>query len=184
MRGVVLRCPTCGTTQVEPGECEACFEGTVRYFCGNHTPGLWLDAPACTVCGATLGKAAPKAPARLPVPGTVPLHRTRRPGASRTGTPARGEPVAGGSRRPPRREVEIEDAPAAPSLRDLLADLSIGRERPPFEVDELPPPAPERELPGPAPFLGGCLLRLLLLVLLLIVLAVAGVFVLLGGILR
>ena len=47
MSGVVLRCPTCGTTQSHPGECDACFEGEVRYFCGNHSPGLWLDEPVC-----------------------------------------------------------------------------------------------------------------------------------------
>ena len=33
---VVLRCPTCGTTQGDAGECEACSEGEVRYFCTNH----------------------------------------------------------------------------------------------------------------------------------------------------
>jgi hypothetical protein len=66
-------------------------------------------------------------------------------------------------------------------LSDLLAHLARGRDPAPFEVEELPPTPIEREPPGRAPFLGGCLVRLLLLVLLLIVLAVAGLAVLLGG---
>ena len=44
---VVLRCPSCGTTQATPGECEACHEAQVRYFCTNHEPGLWLDGTSC-----------------------------------------------------------------------------------------------------------------------------------------
>ena len=46
MSVVVLRCPNCGTTQATPAECEACHEADVRWFCPNHTPGRWLDAPA------------------------------------------------------------------------------------------------------------------------------------------
>ena len=42
MSGVVLRCPQCGTVQRDSGECEACHEADVRYFCTNHTPGQWL----------------------------------------------------------------------------------------------------------------------------------------------
>lgn len=63
MSGVVLRCSNCGTVQGRTGECEACHEAQVRYFCTNHTPGLWLDAQACLQCGARFGEApaAPKA---------------------------------------------------------------------------------------------------------------------------
>lgn len=180
MSGVVLRCPTCGTTQVKPGECEACFEGTVRYFCDNHSPGLWLDAAVCKACGATVGRAAPKAPERSrPVGASVPVHKTRRPGAAASGAPRRGEPSPGAVRRPPPREFEPEEAPAAPSLRDLLAHLATERDRPAYEVETIPPPAPE--LPRRAPFVAGCLLRLVLLVLFLIVLAVTGLLVLFGG---
>jgi hypothetical protein len=53
--GVVLRCPNCGTTQNAEGQCEACHESPVRYFCLNHAPGVWLDAPACSQCGARFG---------------------------------------------------------------------------------------------------------------------------------
>ena len=58
---VVRRCPNCGTTKATAGECEACHEAQVRYFCTNHTPGLWLDGPACGQCGARLGQPAPRA---------------------------------------------------------------------------------------------------------------------------
>jgi hypothetical protein len=49
---VVLRCPNCGTTQATPGDCEACHEAQVRYFCTNHEPGIWLDGPTCPQCAA------------------------------------------------------------------------------------------------------------------------------------
>ena len=52
MSDVVLRCPNCGTTQASAGECEACHEGNVRYYCPNHTPGRWLDGPTCAECEA------------------------------------------------------------------------------------------------------------------------------------
>ena len=48
MSGVVLRCPNCGTTRSTPGMCEACHEAEVRYYCTNHTPGLWLNASTCS----------------------------------------------------------------------------------------------------------------------------------------
>lgn len=66
MSGVVLRCSNCGTVQAAPGECEACREAQVRYFCTNHDPGVWLDAPACEQCGARFGVTRPAASARPP----------------------------------------------------------------------------------------------------------------------
>jgi hypothetical protein len=62
MSGVVLRCPNCGTVQTGMDECEACHEARVRYFCTNHTPGLWLDAAFCSQCGARFGEAQRAAP--------------------------------------------------------------------------------------------------------------------------
>ena len=59
---VVLRCPTCGTTQGHAGECEACSEGEVRYFCTNHDGGVWLDGPVCGSCGAKFGDPPRKPP--------------------------------------------------------------------------------------------------------------------------
>ena len=49
---VVLRCPNCGTTQAAGGECEACHEAQVRYFCTNHEPGLWIAGETCAACDA------------------------------------------------------------------------------------------------------------------------------------
>lgn len=39
MSGVVLPCSNYGTVQASTGECEACHEAEIRYFCTNHTPG-------------------------------------------------------------------------------------------------------------------------------------------------
>ena len=55
MSGVVLRCPSCGTTRAAPGECDACHEAQVRYYCTNHTPGRWLDSRSCPQCGSQFG---------------------------------------------------------------------------------------------------------------------------------
>ena len=55
MSDVLIRCPNCGTTQAALGECDACREAQVRYFCTNHDPGRWLDGPACPACGARYG---------------------------------------------------------------------------------------------------------------------------------
>lgn len=56
MSAPVLRCPNCGTTQRAAGECEACHEAQVRWYCPNHTPGLWLDSAVCPECGARAGQ--------------------------------------------------------------------------------------------------------------------------------
>lgn len=60
---VVQRCPSCGTTQDAPGECDACHEAQVRYFCTNHDPGLWLEGETCPTCDARRAEAA-RAPSR------------------------------------------------------------------------------------------------------------------------
>lgn len=74
MRGVVLRCPNCGTIQPVEGQCDACHEAAVRFFCTNHTPGLWLEGSACPQCGARFGEPVPSRPARAPTapPGAAP----------------------------------------------------------------------------------------------------------------
>lgn len=72
MTGVALRCPNCGTTKSAPGECDACHEAQVRYYCSNHKPGRWLDTPACPQCGAKFGD--PVRPA-APPPPPPPTHR-------------------------------------------------------------------------------------------------------------
>ena len=183
MNGVLLRCPVCGTTQSQPGECDACAEGTVRYFCGNHSPGEWLDGPLCSDCGARFGEAPRKGPDLTPhAAPTKPLHETRRPGPAPS--------VSGGTgprrtvRRSPPAAGRPVDTPAVPSLRDLLADLSEGRESPGYTVEEVPRVEPTMPVPGRSPFVLGCLFRLLLMVVVLIVLAVFGFFLLLGGVLQ
>jgi hypothetical protein len=76
MSGVVLRCPSCGTTKAAPGECDACHEAQVRYYCTNHTPGRWLDSRSCPQCGSQFGvpdrppvvHAPPRSPPASPPP--------------------------------------------------------------------------------------------------------------------
>jgi hypothetical protein len=77
---VTLRCPSCGTTRDAPGECDACHDAKVRYFCDNHVPGVWLKGRTCEQCGARSGESAgpPLPPARRPTirppsdPGATP----------------------------------------------------------------------------------------------------------------
>ena len=70
MTGVILRCPNCGTSKATPGECDACHEAQVRYYCTNHKPGHWLDASVCPQCGAKFGD--PVRPAARPIPPAAP----------------------------------------------------------------------------------------------------------------
>jgi hypothetical protein len=115
MSEVVLRCPNCGTTQAGPGECEACHEAQVAYFCTNHSPGRWLEAPTCPQCGARFGEASPAA--TLP-PAT------------------RSPPVT--PNRPPVREPR----PASPWTRSPPSRGSSGPE-PPRTAPHVPTPVRE-----------------------------------------
>ncbi|WP_375404311.1 hypothetical protein [uncultured Sphingomonas sp.] len=72
MSGVALRCSNCGTAQPSPGECDACHEAQVLYFCTNHQPGVWLDGEHCPRCGASFGDVAVVAP---PIDTAVPPRR-------------------------------------------------------------------------------------------------------------
>ena len=126
---VVRRCSNCGTTQTAPGECQACHEAQVGYFCTNHTPGLWLGSASCGTCGAHFGGSPRPAP-----PPAVPV-RSRPPMPAPRGAPAARERVL----------------PAPPVLRSPeprgtpTARVSRGPERPPVS-DEA-----ERELAASAP---------------------------------
>ena len=84
MTGVVLRCPNCGTVRSTEGQCEACHEASVRYFCTNHAPGVWLDATSCPQCGARFGDAAPVERERVPVETQRSRPATVRPSPDRT----------------------------------------------------------------------------------------------------
>jgi predicted RNA-binding Zn-ribbon protein involved in translation (DUF1610 family) len=178
---VVQRCPNCGTLGATSGECEACHEAQVRYFCTNHMPGLWLDAPECPNCGARLGDSIRQASAPAP---TIPVS---------TRAPAR-EPAA-----PPSLI-----APPSPSYSRARRsdDGWASRERLPLgDAEELDPfasrmplwqqilraavrartmrPAPDREGPSIGRAARGCLMRLVLVILLLLV-TLAGVLYLIG----
>jgi hypothetical protein len=102
---VVLRCPSCGTTRGTPGECEACGEAAVRYFCSNHSPGAWLDTPKCPKCGAVFGAPEPRPSGRA--------------------APTRAAPT----RAAPTRAAPTRAAPTPSARREPHAVLSRPRER-------------------------------------------------------
>lgn len=172
MSGVVLRCPNCGTTKGSPGECEACHEAQVRYFCTNHKPGRWLDAPACPQCGARFGE-APRPPAPPPTPAP-----TRRPGPAAPPRKAAGGPsIWDRGRRPPTPEGATD---ARPALRVVVPEAltkALSRVR---RLPRRAAPVPDETLPRPTPALGGCLARALFLVVFLFVTLLA-MSLLLGG---
>jgi hypothetical protein len=166
---VVLRCPNCGTTRTTPGECEACREADVRYFCTNHEPGLWLAAPACATCGARFGEAprarpaaAPARPSRAmrPTPraATEPPSATPHGPSVRRSTPPAAFP-------PSEEEAEASGVALAPWQKALLAGLRARRAG-----------IATRSPGDTAVSLGGCLRRLLLTVVLLVIALVAALF--------
>lgn len=179
MTGVILRCPNCGTSKTAPGECEACHEAQVRYYCTNHKPGRWLDATACPQCGATFGE--PVRPAARPVPPAAPP----RPRTTITSAaPARPEPpplpprtsAKPWSRRERERSPDpdrgasdesasVRDIGTARMLELLRAASRAGRmsRGPPYTAPEVPPV-------GAA--LGGCLMRFVILAMFLLIIFV------------
>jgi hypothetical protein len=182
MSGVVLRCPNCGTTRGTPGECEACHEAQVRYYCTNHSPGRWLERPVCSQCGAVFGeKAQPRAPSPAPAarsrapPTARPPAPTARP---RPVYPPAARPGAEGSSTggPPKRDDDVipdgEHYGRTPSLHELLLEALRARHMPP------PEPPYERETPAPraGPGIGGCLVRMMLLLFFLFLAMMSGVF--------
>ena len=180
---VVLRCPTCGTTQGHAGECEACSEGEVRYFCTNHDQGIWLDGAACPRCGAKFGD-APTKPAASRAP-SVPIPAAgapdfRPPKRRRTPEPP---PERDFGRRPPGRfehegPAEPEVLPRTPSLWELLEEITEERRRARGRYEAEVPPAEPRAHRRP---LAGCLVRIVGMVFLLIVAAIIFLFMLFGG---
>lgn len=170
---VVLRCPACGTTQGHAGECEACSEGEVRYFCTNHDDGNWLDGPVCSRCGAKFGEASSRPPAmRNPRVSTPPSGPPDFRSPDRR-TPERPPDIDVGSRPRKRSEravpAEPEVLPRTPSLEELLEEFTEERGRAGSGGDaEWTEPRT-----GHARFsLGGCLIRSVGLVLLLIIIAI------------
>lgn len=166
---VILRCPHCGTSRGTPGECDACHEAEVRYFCTNHTPGLWLERPACAQCGARFGEAAAPAPAAPP-----PAPRGPTFGRVPPPPPPSGDAVFGrhgeSARRPPT------------SIEDVLAE--VARARP-----ATPPPGPR---PRPIEIdprvavrgMGGCLVRAVVMLVVFVVMIFASMFMFAGSMFR
>jgi len=165
---VVLRCPNCGTTRATAGECEACRDAQVRYFCTNHTPGLWLDDGVCRKCGSRFGAASRVSTRTMPA---TPL--ARRATAAPVPIPASApDPV-------PAAAPERKPAPVRPP-----APISLGSR--PLEVPawqavlnavlRARSAARDRERPPIAAGAGGCLRRLLIIVLLLSLGLLIGLF--------
>jgi len=152
---VVQRCPNCGTTQATSGECQACHDAQVRFFCSNHAPGIWLDAPTCAKCGATLGAPAPPASFRPP-PAPPPPRRT---------APIRHE----GSPRREEYELEPPGMALAPWQRLIITAL---------RARHALAGTPERETAAPARSAGSCLLRAVILLVLLLVASIAALLML------
>lgn len=111
---VVLRCPHCGTTKATSGECEACHDAHVRYFCTNHKPGVWLEANSCPSCGARFGEPGSGASSERRRRSAAPAPATKRPRAPAPAPPvgyASVEPREVDERVPSRRRpAEYEDA--------------------------------------------------------------------------
>jgi len=174
MTGVILRCPHCGTSTTTPGECEACHEAQVRYYCTNHQPGRWLDASACSQCGAKFGDPVRPAAKSAP-PAASPRPRTTITSA----TPPRADPPP----LPPRTSTK----PWGRRVRERSPDLDAGDEstltRDPrtarmLEILRAASRAgrmsrgaayPTRETPPVGAALGGCLMRFVFLVMFLFI---------------
>ncbi|EIM26747.1 hypothetical protein MicloDRAFT_00032970 [Microvirga lotononidis] len=176
MTGVILRCPNCGTSKTTPGECEACHEAQVRYYCTNHKPGRWLDASVCPECGATFGDpvrpvARPVAPAAAPRPRTTispaaPPRAAPPPSHPRTGATPWGrrerERSPGPDRGASDESASVRDLRAARMLEILRAASRAGHmsRGATYTTPEAPPV-------GAA--LGGCLMRFVILAMFLLI---------------
>jgi hypothetical protein len=186
---VVLRCPNCGTTRATVGECEACHEAQVRYFCTSHTPGLWLDAPTCPRCGARFGEAPRRASAPAPaMPARARPTASARAPASISGTPAPysrrtpPESPAGiwGTREPtPPAGAEEPDARGSRLAlwQNILRNAVLAR----YMARTAAPARERRPIGGSA---GGCLMRMMLLVMFLFVALVSALFLFGGALLQ
>lgn len=166
MSGVVLRCQNCGTTSATAGECQACHEAEVRFFCTNHSPGIWLDNARCSGCGAAFGDlvAPPSGPSprrelRPPVPPARKPQLTKRISGP-WGRPARPAPIE----RSEKTSSDRDYKPARPpTWSDLLREAASRASRVRREPEYIPPP------PLPLGALSGCFIRAVFLMIALLV---------------
>jgi hypothetical protein len=175
MTGVVLRCPNCGTTKAGPGECDACHEAQVRYYCTNHTPGQWLERAACPQCGARFGEAVrapspprpaarPRPPAPAPPPtSTPPTTRSRSwlPDGGRSPWARRKRRVGDEAGLDASEVSGAPDRVLAARLREIIEAAARARRTP---WGHAPMPDSPRIVLG----LGGCLIRGLFLAMFLL----------------
>jgi hypothetical protein len=159
MSGVVLRCANCGTTQDSAGECQACHEQQVQFYCTRHTPGLWLKTPVCAQCGAQFGKddsPPPRRPSASPPPRTTGL--PRRPDIPEASPRPRPDPWGRRASRSPDPEPPRMDS--RETIERLMREYFRRRAPPPEDI----------ELTRAPMVAGGCL-RIVLLVFLLMMVA-------------
>ena len=177
MTGVVLRCPNCGTTRSAPGECEACHEAQVRYFCTNHSPGEWLDGPTCRRCGAKFGdRPVPPAPAPRPTRPAPPLSPAGKKGRAPapSGRPVPAEPPSPWGRRSSRSTEARSGRSGSDGPRVVWRRLPDFR-RGPWRL----PPGSEDDVGVSGPTPGGCL-RFLIMAALFFLLAMLALSLLMG----
>lgn len=184
---VVQRCPSCGTTSTTPGECQACHEAMLRYFCTNHTPRVWLDASTCPQCGARFGDPAREAsapapaipprkraaaPARAPAPTSAPPPPSSpaAPHETRASVRSSASVRSNAARLPPTAEERLEAGPprVAPWQRLLQAAVNARY--------VFPRAAPDPDRPPIGRVAGGCLMRLILLVVFLLLMLTGALF--------
>lgn len=189
MTGVLLRCPNCGTTKSSFGECEACHEAQVRYYCTNHTPGKWLDAPKCGTCGAAFGEhtSHPVFPLpRAPAPSSArPSTKPPRP----PGAPASTRPEAARPHDVSRRAREVPEVARSEDFVERRDEAEVLLKR---WQDMLRAAARRRASPGagvaeetlPVRRGMGCFFRAVLIFLFFVVTLIGGLFVTAGSMFR
>lgn len=171
---VVQRCPHCGTTSTAAGECQACHAAEVRYFCTNHSKGVWLDGPACPKCGARVGAPTPRdsAPAvAARTRPTVPVRPRARPSArpsegySRSAETLKPKlaTATGRGRSPAAPDLEREPDVSGMALWQQLLRAALRARR-----EAATAPTHERPRRGGGP--GGCLRVLIIGVILVVTL--------------
>jgi hypothetical protein len=177
MTGVILRCPNCGTSMATPGECDACHEAQVRYYCTNHKPGLWLDTPTCSHCGAQFGDpvrtpARPISPptpsrSRTTIPAPSPTHSGSPPSPSKTSATPWGRRARDTSPVP----EEIEAADERASVRDFRTARMLEILRAASRAGRMSRGATytTAETPPVGAALGGCLMRFVILAIFLFI---------------